>query len=308
MPNLILVNQRTKQDLADYEAIAGLIAESAPDILVSIVDTKHEGDMPAPFDPRQPALTVSPMPIKHFVPPRGAVSQGFEYPKGDQYDALSRIGIPIPEWVRIAPDTTLDPAVWGPYVVVKPELGRNGAGIWIMRTGRVRYRDPASFPEDHPARKAPLIAQRFIYTGRWPANYRVATLFGAALMCWHCEASHDFVPLESRWDFAPGGISVVSNKKNSRYRLADDADVIALAERAHAAFVEQPLLGVDIVRDADTGELFVIECNPRGDTWLISSDLGRKIEQANGLQFEPQFGGRRVAARALARETHARAR
>jgi hypothetical protein len=90
--------------------------------------------------------------------------------------------------------------------------------------------------------------------------------------------------------------------------LARDAEVIALAEKAHAAFPDQPLLGTDIVRDADTGELYVIECNPRGDAWLISSDMGRMIERANGLDFAAQFGALEVATRVLMTETRARAR
>ncbi|OGA42297.1 MAG: hypothetical protein A3G28_07990 [Betaproteobacteria bacterium RIFCSPLOWO2_12_FULL_68_19] len=291
MANLILVHQQTKQDRADYEEIARRV-----DVEVFIVDTKDGGLHEARFDPRAPTLTVSPMPIKKFVPPRGALCQGFEHPKSEQYERLSRLGLPVPRWVSISPGLSLDAREWGPYVVVKPDLGRKGAEIFIKRTGRVRYRAPA------------FLAQQFIYTGRWPANYRVVTLFGRALMSWRCEADHRYVPLESRWDFkARGGITVVSNKKDSRYGLAFEADVISLAERAHAAFPDRPLLGTDIVRDADSGELYLIECNPRGDAWLISSVMGRMIEQANGLDFAAQFGALDIAAEALARETHVRA-
>lgn len=308
MPNLILVHQHGKQDREDYREIAARITARAADIALYIVDTKDAGWADPAFDCEAPTLTVSPMPIKRFAPPRGAVCQGFEWPKGEQYLRLAQLGIPVPDWVRVGPDTTLDPEVWGPYVVVKPELGRKGAEITIKRTGRVRYRPPESYPENHPVRKAPLIAQRFVYTGAWPVNYRVVTLFGAGLLAWRCEADHAYTPLRSRWDFrAKGGITVVSNKKDSRYQLASDADVIALAERAHRAFPEQPLLGTDIVRDADNGELFVIECNPRGDAWLISSDMGRMIEQANGLDFAGQFGALELAAGVLIRETRTRA-
>ena len=291
MANLILVHQQTKQDRADYEEIARRV-----DVEVFIVDTKDGGLHEGRFDPQAPTLTVSPMPIKKFVPPRGALCQGFEHPKSEQYERLSRLGLPVPRWVSISPGLSLDAREWGPYVVVKPDLGRKGAEIFIKRTGRVRYRAPA------------FLAQQFIYTGRWPANYRVVTLFGRALMSWRCEADHRYVPLESRWDFkARGGITVVSNKKDSRYGLAFEADVISLAERAHAAFPDRPLLGTDIVRDADSGELYLIECNPRGDAWLISSVMGRMIEQANGLDFAAQFGALDIAAEALARETHVRA-
>lgn len=100
---------------------------------------------------------------------------------------------------------------------------------------------------------------------------------------------------------------MVSNKRDSSYALAQDTDVIALAENLHAAFPDQPLLGTDIVRDADTGKLYVIECNPRGDAWPISSDMGRAIEQANGLDFAGQFGALDIAAETLVREARARA-
>lgn len=291
MPNLILVHQETKQDRADYEEIA-----RRADVDVFIVDTKAGGVADPGFDAAAPTLTVSPMPIKKFTPPRGPVCQGFEYPKSEQYARLAGLGLPVPRWTIIEAQTALSPADWGPYVVVKPDLGRKGAEIFIKRTGRVRYRAPG------------FLAQQFVYTGRWPVNYRVVTLFGRTLMSWRCEASNRFVPLESRWDFkARGGITVVSNKRDSRYTLSAERDVIALAERAHAAFPDQPLLGTDIVRDADTGALYVIECNPRGDAWLISSVMGRLIEQANGLDFAAQFGALAIAAEVLSAETRRRA-
>ena len=308
MPNLILVHQETKQDRQDYAEIVRRIGAIARDIAVFIVDTKDRGWSDPGFDSGAATLTVSPMPIKGFAPPRGAVCQGFEFPKGEQYERLTQLGVAAPKWVRIDPGAALDPAEWGPYVVVKPELGRKGAAIVIQKTGRVRYQPPESYAEGHPARKAPLIAQRFIYTGKWPVNYRIVTLFGRTLMCWRCEADHGYAPLNSRWDFkATGGITVVSNKRDSRYKLAFDADLIALAEKAHRAFPEQPLLGTDIVRDADSGELYVIECNPRGDAWLISSDMGRMIERANGLDFGRQFGALGIATEVLIEATRSRA-
>ena len=291
MPNLILVHQESKQDRADYEAIARKV-----DVDVFIVDTKDTGLDDRRFDAGKPTLTVSPMPIKKFRPPRGAVCQGFEFPKSEQYARLARLGLPVPRWTAVHEQTSLDAADWGPYVVVKPDLGRKGAEIFIKRAGRVRYRAPG------------FLAQEFIYTGRWPVNYRVVTLFSRTLMSWRCEADHRYVPLESRWDFkARGGITVVSNKRDSRYTLCADPDVISLAEKAHAAFPDQPLLGTDIARDADSGALYVLECNPRGDAWLISSVMGRMIEQANGLDFASQFGAIDVAARVLAEETRRRA-
>lgn len=295
--HLVLVHQQTKQALEDYQYIAAAIERRAPDIRVFIVDTKTL-DWPArEAAARAPTLVVSPMPIKKFTVARGRVLQGFNFAKSEQYRQLVEFGIPIPGWLAIEPGVELDSETWGDYVVIKPDSAAKGAEIRIKRTGRVRHK-PGS-PE--------LLAQRFVYTGQWPNNYRVVTLFGRALMSWHCEADHRFRPLEGRYAFrggeAGGGITIVSNKMGSTYRLSNEADVIALAERAHTAFAGQPLLGTDIVRDVESGELFVLETNPRGDAWLMSSDTGRSIQADNGIDFAAQFGALDIAVEALISNT-----
>ncbi len=303
MPNLILVHQKMKQALEDYQNIAAAISRRARDITTYIVDTKELDWAQAGEVARDATLCVSPMPIKKFKSPRGPVLQGFEYPKGQQNRRLRDIGVPVPDWVEITPDTVLDPERWGPYVVVKPELGRRGAEIRIKRTERVRYRAPDTFEEGHPGRKGPLLAQRFVYTGRWPVNYRVVTLFGKALICWRCEVDHKFPPLEERYGFGGGGVTIVSNKKSSTYTLAYDRDVIELGERVHGAFPGQPVLGSDIVRDVETGELFVLEASPRGDAWYMSSDTGIEIQQANAINFMDQFNALEIATERLIEKT-----
>ncbi len=114
--------------------------------------------------------------------------------------------------------------------------------------------------------------------------------------------------MKSRFGFAEqGGITIVSNKRSSKYQLAFDGETIAFAEAAHAAFPEQPLLGHDVVRDHETGELFMLECNPRGDTWLFSSYTGTEIQKAHNIDFRAQFGGLSLVADILIEETRRRA-
>lgn len=303
MPNLILVHQKTKQAIEDYHYIQQEIGKRQADIQTYIVDTKELQWALADKVAQNPTLTISPMPIKKFQAPRGPVLQGYEWPKGEQYQRMRDIGVSVPDWQVIGPDVDLDPEFWGPYVVVKPELGRRGAEVRIKRTERIKYRPVSDFAENHPGSKAPLLAQRFVYTGRWPINYRVVTVFGKTLICWRCEVDHSFPPLEERYAFSGGGITIVSNKKSSHYTLAYDEDVIDLAERAHAAFPDQPLLGSDIVRDADTGEIFVLEASPRGDTWYMSSDTGHEIQEANGVDFMNQFNALEIVIDELVKKT-----
>jgi glutathione synthase/RimK-type ligase-like ATP-grasp enzyme len=206
----------------------------------------------------------------------------------------------------IVPGLRLDPDEWGPYVVEKPSSGMKGAYVRVRRTGRVRYRTPESLPEDYPDRHAPMIAQRFVYTGEWPASTRVYTVFGETMVCHRQVTRTRGNPLTERWGFSKGGIIVVSNTRDREIELVKDQEAIALAERAHrTAFPDVPTLAFDIVRDIDSGELFVLECHPAGH-W-IGRDFIRQSETTSNVDFNAQFDAVNKTARVLARETRKRA-
>jgi glutathione synthase/RimK-type ligase-like ATP-grasp enzyme len=213
----------------------------------------------------------------------------------------------------IRPGIQLDPKDWGPYVVVKPTLSQRGEDIRIRKTGRVRYQPPESYPSGHSAHRGPLIAQRFVYTGPWAVSYRVCTFLGRALYCWRVEQSHQKRRLESRWQFAGdatgGGIQIIAPSMTSTYTLCDDEEMIALAERAHRlAFPDYPYLGIDLLRDAETGQLWVVEANTSGGVWHLSSMTGVDIQRAHGIDFYSQFGALDRAAERLVEATRRLAR
>jgi len=303
MPKLVLVHWPERQSLEDFQEIARRIEARAQDIGVLIAENKKENPEILASIAGRPAIIVSMMELRRFHPENAVVFQGEDLPKSVQYERYRAAGIPVPDWEVITPDTKLEPKEWGPYVIVKPDLARKAAGIVIKKTGRVRYAGPETYAEDHPGRTAPMVAQKFVYTGRWANHFRVTTLFGRTLFAVHCEADRGFRPLESRDGFAGaagvGGAPVVSNKKSSHYTLAFDEEVIALAERTHTAFPDLPLLGHDIVRDADTGELFVLESNTRGDVWLLSSGTGQSLQRTNKFDLYGQFDALEVATEAL---------
>jgi hypothetical protein len=228
--------------------------------------------------------------------------------KHREYAKLGLAGIPVPQWSVIEPGLQLDPAEWGPYVVEKPSAGRRGSQVRIRRTTRVRYTPPESFPVDHYGRNGPILVQRFIYTGEWPTSFRVVTLFGETLLCYRQTSRSRGLPLKGRWNFGEtGGISIVSNTKDMEAELVIDPAVIALAERSHReAFPDLPVLAFDIVRDQETGFLYVLECHA-GGSWMFSADVGLGIEATNKLDFKKQFGALDKAAAILARETRRRA-
>lgn len=235
--------------------------------------------------------------------PRILRGRRLAHPRGQggkigEYQMLEAHGLPIPKWTEIVPDIKLEPAEWGPYVVVKPSRGRRGAFVAVHKTGRVRFRPPDDYPDDHLGRKGPMLAQRFIYTGRWPVAFRVLTYFGEPIAAYRNEGRRDRVPLDGADAVKKtgGGLSIVASERGCTVRLVDEADILALARRAHAAFPEIPSLGVDIVREADTGEIHILEVNPGGESWVLTNDSGVEKQAEFGFDHYTQFDALNVIA------------
>lgn len=255
----------------------------------------------------EPTLSVSLFCATRKLLP-GRFLTGTFLPKHLESARLDAAGIPVPQWCVITPGASFDPTTWGPYVVEKPSVGVRGAHVRVRKTARVRYVAPDARPPDHLSREGPMLIQRFVYTGPWPTSYRAVTLFGEVLLCYRQTSKGHGQPLRGRWAFRDtGGINIASNTRDMVIELANDDDVIALAERAHRqVFPHCPLLGLDIVRDAETGDLSVLECHTQG-TWPFGSESGISLEASNNVDFESQFDAMGKAACILARETRRRA-
>jgi len=142
-----------------------------------------------------------------------------------------------------------------------------------------------------------MVAQKFVYTGRWPVAYRVMTYFGQPIVAIRYDGRRDTPPLEHADGFADsGGRSIVAAAPGCTVSLTNDADILDLASRTHIAFPENPSLGVDIVREAHTGALYVMEVNPSGNSWMLTNEHGRRMQTEFRLDFYTQFGALDVIA------------
>ncbi|MEE8106061.1 MAG: ATP-grasp domain-containing protein [Planctomycetota bacterium] len=289
--------------------VANHVREIAPDIAVHVVRDERRRWKRRLLALR-PTLVFSPARLQHRVGPKRAnVFQGADLGKSEESKRLEAAGVPVPRWTLLREGENPDLQGFGPYVVRKPDGGARGADVKIIRRGRVKWRRPTVARNNN----SNLMVQEFVYTGPYPVSYRVSTLLGEVLWATRVEASRERRPLPTRHAFGTGGVrgggvSIVANTRDSTWTLTDDAEILALARRAAAALPEIPLLGVDLVRDADTGEVFVIEVNPSGWTWHFSSHRGVSIQRDNNIDFDAQFGGLRRAAEALVRVTREQAR
>ncbi len=284
---------------SDFLELAGWISEFDSETVVHVVPDVSGADAAADVADL-PTVTVSPVPLRSLRPRRGPVFQGQHVSKSTEYRALESAGLPVPRWTRLLPNRPPKLDGFGPYVVTKPDFGAQGADVRIERRDDVRWTPPrTSRSLNFGGPFNPRVAQEFVYTGPWPRSHRVVTLFGSALWADRTEASHERLPLRDRHSFH--GQSIVSSGHGCTFELDDDPEVVALAERAHGAFPRVPLLGADILRDADSGELFVIEVNSLGYTWHFSSPSGLAFQAEFAFDLKAQFDGRRKAARVLAR-------
>jgi hypothetical protein len=301
--NLVLVSNPLVNQRWDFELLASYVREVAPDVQTAVVEDGlvSPSVFPPAFD--LPTMTFSPGPVMRFRPARRTVFRGVSLPKSREYRALERAGLPVPRWAVVTRDATPDLDGFGPYVVMKPDWSGRGADVRIMRRSRVRWLPPRTeYTKAVSGLETDWVVQEFVYTGARPVSYRVATLFGQPIWALEVSAAERLPEFPHRYGFDTGGFSIVASARGSVFRLIDDPDVLDLASTAHRAFPGIPLLGVDVLRDVETGRLFVIEVNSVGFTWHLTSPIGLGIQKDFGFDLDAQFGARRTAAAILAEQ------
>ncbi len=308
--HLVLVNRPRWQAIEDFEEIKAKVEARAPDIEVFIVTATARHSVQRKKAARRPSLVVSPSPLGEFAPDRGRILRGRIIPKDAQLRRLRQLGIPVPMSEILTPGTRLDPALWGPVLLLKP-LGQrwtsHGLGMSLVPTEKLRYRPPQDYPADHPGRHTPFMVQNFIDTGKHAGCYRVNTLLGRPLYSTYIELPEPRVDLANLTDENP--VTPIASNSTAfgprRRRYVEDPEILDLAFRCHGAYPDVPVMGVDILRDVNTGKLYVLELNTGSDTWHISSDYfaPNRVGENTRERMIAQFGAWDVAADALIEHT-----
>ena len=246
--HLVIVHRAGWQAVKDWHAIAANVGRIDPGIAIFVVSADAPDPATAHYAASRPTLVFSAGPLGQFAPARGKVYHGRPIAKIEQLRLLAAAGVRVPRTMLLRPDSKLDPALLGEFVIVKPTdiaTSSHGLGITLMRTARVRYVAPNDYPEGHPGRLGPMMVQQFVDTGEHIRAYRVLTLFGQPLYSQLSRStdarvtlSADDAALESG-KIAMQAVSADGKEKTWVY----EADVIALAAAAYRAIPEAPLQG-----------------------------------------------------------------
>jgi hypothetical protein len=296
--NLVIVHTPGLQALSDFTTIKSLIAERAPEIEVFILTNRMRHSVTRKWAAGRRTLVFSPVPIERFSPLRGKVYACRRLGKLEEIRRLADAGLPVPDTALVEPDTRLDPRRWGPLSVVKPIAGLQGHGVRLRRTIDVRWTDPRSGPVDDPGFGQARLAQRFIDTGPFSRSHRVLVVFGR---CVYSIVSRQLNPRRAIDPDAADSLDlpIASNAGERCIELNFEPDVIDLACRAARAFPDIPVLGVDVVREAATSDLYILEVNAAGYTWQLSSDYGQALQKSHNLDLAAQFGALDIIANTL---------
>jgi hypothetical protein len=302
--NLIILHDTRVQPDRDFRVVAKRVAALAPDIRAFVLTERRRNLRAQLAQLWRPTLFVQIEQVPDLRRLRGYLAQPHSQGKMADYRMLEAAGFPVPRWTEIAPGIALDPAEWGPWVVVKADRGLRGLSVEAVATGELRYRAPEDLPEGHLGRThGPLLAQRYIHTGPAPEFFRVLTCFGVPIFAVHY-ADRNPVPPDAGVTSPP---IVVMRRPSDTSQMTDDPAVIDLARRVHALIPDVPTLGCDIMRDADDGTLWLAEIN-RTSVWALNSEVGISRQARWGNDYYGQFGALDRAAEAMVAATRRFAR
>ncbi len=151
--NLIIIQVPKRQQISDFLTIRNMMYGRATDIDVHVLSVAEPP--PSGFWQKmaeRPSLIFSPIPVPLDPRLRGARLMAANIPKSEELRRLRIAGLPVPETLPITPDLRLDAGKWGPFTVIKPDVGYRGRGVALRRTRFVRWTDTSRLPEDDPRR------------------------------------------------------------------------------------------------------------------------------------------------------------
>jgi hypothetical protein len=308
--NLILITQPGRQDPRDFEEIAARVRKLDRYIKVFVFTPENTSDDIKREDWRNPTLTVTLGNMGNFRPRRGRFFYNRQISKERQVELFTSDGIRTPKTIAYSAGMVLDRDEWGPHVVVKTNdisQTSKGESAYLIRIENLNY--PSSLPVNLREKifSGPVLLQEFVPTGPHATSYRVGTFLGRII---HMMKKSTTAKMPDLSGMFVEGASIDSNydSASGARELMTDDEIMALALKIANIFPGLPLLGIDIIKHVETGELFALEINGGGNTWQFSSHQaahGRLIISRE--ERVKQFDAWNTCARALVEKTRSHA-
>jgi hypothetical protein len=283
--NLILIHRGPEYE-QDFQEIARKVTSIDREITVYTLADSSMAQLPS-LAWMWPTLVVALTPEFRLQIRRGTVLKNSQVQKLAQFEMFRKAGIPSPAMAPFRFGMMLDPLLFGDFVVIKPmdlALTSQGRGTQLFRRQRLERMEPRDFPLDHPIHRAQegYLVQKFIDTGPYPYFRRIQTFFGKIMYCWQSMLDEPRAALDAPDSEVERMVIDTKLTTKKTRSLVKDTHFERLAQRVHGVFPDIPILGCDVIREEATGDLYVLECNPGGNTWHISSKMAENTRAALG--------------------------
>ena len=291
--NLVLVYLPDAVDVEDFKKIAQRVREVADNVYVYIHADRTPDAALIERLAQHRTLVFSPMQLQAFLVKRGRVYAGRPMRKSEQLLRLQLAGVPVPAWTTLDRGKRFDPAVWGEYVVVKPEISSGARGVRIVDTRSLN--EAGINIKQYKRDLNGFIVQKLVFNSAY-GKIRIQMLFDEVLFARRFCFPED-AGLSSPNDLMDN--QHLFRTENTKAENYDSAEVFELAKRCCTAFDGVGLLAHDVLLD-ESGQPFFIETNPGGNTWHFSSAIVGRGLRARGVYLEQQFGAFERAGEVLA--------
>jgi hypothetical protein len=295
MLHVVLVHTPTLQARGDFEQIAKHIEALDGHVAAFVANNTESNDELNTRIASAPTLTFSPVQLDRFRPSRGRVYEGGMVDKLSQYQELVRIGVATPRTALLEPGRIFPPEIWGEHIVLKPlspMFQSNGQRIYRMATAKLNYDLSVRGMFDQYHVKGGTLVQQFVNTGPHLEYHRVLTLFGTPLYAMTTRLKH---PIKASSATYPTGTTAIATQsfspKDKIAEMLSEERYLELASSAFAAFPNRALQGIDIIRDCESDQLYVLEMNLGGNIWHFSSGM---IGAINDSRRRAEFQRKKV--------------
>jgi hypothetical protein len=296
--NLNIVVSPDRCDINDFVTIVDNIKNKSDDINVEL-SRLYPADEEIPeieseevFNPDLPSLTVCLIDLPGFNPP-GKLIMSKAINKIKQYEIFKDNNIDTP--LTAMYDPNMDFSVFKGHVILKPYqsvLQSVKENIFVLPIEQVA--------KEKKIYEYPYIIQQFIDSGDYPSIYRAVVFLGEVLYKYKMSGT-----VKKLGDIIPVDFNNKNVSPEVDTRVWDhNQEVYDFAKQISEAFPDIPLLGVDIIEEANTKKLYAIEVNAGGNVWHFATH-SRSIKLHPHLAEKRlnQYGAFNVAADALINKT-----
>ena len=285
----------------DFVAIGKHIIRKAPEIAVVIKPVFYHPNELDPALQNFPLLNLYLVNPPEVIPSRGKTLFVERIDKFEQIKQYTAAEIATPKTIEYELGQPINKNDWGDHVFIKPRKGSYSENSFLIPTKCIL--DIKPYFEKLRAEDK-FILQEFIYTGVHAISYRVLNFLGATLSFFSYTCLKPvYLPnnLDEAFNNDTVQTSFLNDKTTEKFEYNNE--ILDFSKKIFNVFNEKPIQGTDIIIDAKSNKLYVLEANLGGNSWGFTKKDWGAYKQLGRPALLQQFNVFDVAANVLIKKT-----